>query len=432
MPLHHDLLDPVLDASWKGYPHTATPRRRSEIGAACWNVLAGDLPLPLAVLRRAPLEHNLHWLQQRAQGWGVRLAPHGKTTMSPQLFGLQLDAGAWGMSFATVTQAGIGAAAGARNILIANQVVGAQDLAGIQALLAAHAGQRIAFLVDSHAQLARIADWHAAHAGSVPFEVLVEIGVDGARTGCRDHAGAVALAQAVHASPATRLVGVECYEGQGATGDSAADAAYVETLMQRVHAVLGCCIEKDLFDSEQILVTAGGSALYDLVATRLNPALDRPVQALLRSGCYLTHDHGNYQRLQRAVDARLGCAEGESLQGAMEVWALVQSCPEPGLALLTAGRRDVSYDQTLPVPIAHAPHGSLQAQSAPAGWQITALNDQHAYLRWDPADASAVAPAVGDRVALGISHPCTTFDKWRWMAVVEADYRVSDAIVTHF
>ncbi len=431
MPLHHDLLDPVLDASYKGYPATAAPRKRSAVGAAGWNVLAGDLPLPLAVLRREALEHNLGWLQQRAESWGVRLAPHGKTTMSPQLFSRQLEAGAWGMSFATVTQAGIGAAAGARNILIANQVVSEQDLAGIQALRAAHAGQRIAFLVDSHAQLALVEAWHAAHADTPPFEVLVEIGVEGARTGCRSHADAVSLARALHASPATALVGIECYEGQGATGDSAADAAYVLTLMQRVHAVVRDCAEQGLFTGDEVLVTAGGSALYDLVAKHLRPTIGKPVQALLRSGCYLTHDHGNYQRLQRAVDARLGCAEGESLRGALEVWALVQSCPEPGLALLTAGRRDVSYDQSLPVPIAHAPRGSLQSRPAPAGWEITALNDQHAYLRWDAADTGA-APAVGDRIALGISHPCTTFDKWRWMAVVEADYRVSDAIVTHF
>ena len=42
------------------------------------------------------------------------------------------------------------------------------------------------------------------------------------------------------------------------------------------------------------------------------------------------------------------------------------------------------------------------------------------------------ALAVGDRVGLGISHPCTTFDKWHWMPLVENDYRVSDAVAMHF
>jgi D-serine dehydratase len=57
------------------------------------------------------------------------------------------------------------------------------------------------------------------------------------------------------------------------------------------------------------------------------------------------------------------------------------------------------------------------------------MNDQHAYLRFASAQT---APRVGDRVGLGISHPCTTFDKWRWMAMVDEHYDVVDAITTHF
>ena len=108
---------------------------------------------------------------------------------------------------------------------------------------------------------------------------------------------------------------------------------------------------------------------------------------------------------------------------------MVQSVPEPGLALLTCGRRDISYDLEMPIPVRHAPRGASRAADAPAGWTISALNDQHAYLRFDPA---GTVPQVGDRVALGISHPCTTFDKWRWLALVEDDWAVSGAISTRF
>src|SRR4051794_31512637 len=117
-----DLLDPVLDASWKGYPHHAPPLRRSAIAAQGWNVLRGDMPLPLAVIRQGALAGNLKWMQEFAAEHGVGLAPHGKTTMSPQLLARQLDAGAWGLTFATVTQLRAGVVAGARRCIIANQV----------------------------------------------------------------------------------------------------------------------------------------------------------------------------------------------------------------------------------------------------------------------------------------------------------------------
>ncbi|HMC16704.1 MAG TPA: amino acid deaminase, partial [Albitalea sp.] len=128
-------------------------------------------------------------------------------------------------------------------------------------------------------------------------------------------------------------------------------------------------------------------------------------------------------------EQRCGCSD--TLRPALEVWSAVQSCPEPQLAILTVGRRDVSFDIDLPTPIARAARGVLTTGPVPRSWKITGLNDQHAYLRWDAAD-DAHAPTVGERIGLGISHPCTTFDKWHWMPIVENDYRITDAVVTHF
>jgi D-serine dehydratase len=423
-----DLLDPTLDATYKGFPHHSAPLRRSAIGSQGWNVLRGDLPLPLAVIRRDALAGNLRWMQGFAAEHGVALAPHGKTTMSPQLFRRQLDAGAWGLTFATVVQLRAGVAAGAQRCIIANQVFRAIDLQGIDDLKRAHSGLRVAFLVDSLEQLELIEAWHGAHAGAQAFEVLLEMGVDGGRTGCRGHDQAIALARRLRAGAATRLLGIECYEGLGATGQSAPDQAYAKALMQRVRDVALACDTLELFESDEILMTAGGSALFDLVADDLKLSLSKPVQGLLRSGCYITLDHGNYQRMMKSIAARMGCGHG--LQAAMEVWAAVQSCPEPQLAILSVGKRDISYDLELPIPIAHCPHGHTRAVPAPADWKVSGLNDQHAYLRGTGAEHQALR--VGDLVALGISHPCTTFDKWRWMPIVDGDYNVCDAIVTCF
>ncbi len=423
-----DLLDPTLDASQKGFPHHSGPLRRSAIGEQGWNVLRGDLPLPLAVIRRDALEGNLNWMQRFAGDHGVGLAPHGKTTMSPQLFRRQLDAGAWGLTFATVGQLRAGVAAGATRCIIANQVFRAIDLQGIDDLKGSHTGLSVAFLVDSLEQLALIEAWKTTNKGTQPHDVLLEIGVNGGRTGCRTHEQALALAQRLKSSKATCLVGIECYEGLGAVGETAADRAYAESLMERVRDIAQACDEQQLYETDEILLTAGGSAIFDLVADHLKLKLSRPVRGLLRSGCYVTHDHGTYHRFMNSVAQRMGCGHG--LHAAMEVWAAVQSCPEPGLAILAVGKRDISYDLELPIPMGYRPQGRAAIAAAPGDWKIGGMNDQHAYLRGSGNEHKALR--VGDLVVLGISHPCTTFDKWRWMPVVDADYNVCDAIVTYF
>ncbi|NPC57226.1 amino acid deaminase [Caenimonas soli] len=420
--------DFIIDHRCKSYPPAAEPCRAADIGGKGWSLLAGDLPFPLAVLRRSALEHNLAWMQDYATRRGVALAPHGKTTMSPQLFARQLQAGAWGLTFATVFQAAAGVQAGARRVIIANQVVCDADLDGLAMLLGRHADLRIWFLVDSLAQLSLIEQWSRRQIAAPPLDVLLEMGVPGQRTGCRTLEEAVALAQAMASSPAVRMGGIECYEGGLARCESEHDSREVTALVRRVSEAAKVCDRQALFAGEEILLTAGGSAVFDLVMPLLRTqGLSKPVRGVLRSGCYVTHDHGNYARFLKQVEKREGLQS--SLQPALEVWSLVQSVPEPGLALLTCGRRDISYDIEMPIPVRHVKRGTRAVANSPAGWTISALNDQHAYLRFDPATA---APQVGDTVALGISHPCTTFDKWRWMPVVEDDWTVSGAIRTCF
>ncbi|QDL56259.1 amino acid deaminase [Rhodoferax aquaticus] len=418
----------TLSAACKSYPYGEPPIASNQVADKGWNVLANDLPMPLAVIRRSALVHNIAWMQAFAQRKGVALAPHGKTTMSPELFAMQLAAGAWGLSFATVFQASVGVAAGARRIVIANQVVCDADFSSLARLLDAHPDLRVWFLVDSLAQLDVIQDWFARQPQARPFDVLLEMGIAGQRTGCRSFEDAMALAHAVTRCAATRLGGIECYEGGVATCDSAQDAQAVSDLVRRVNDVVRACDAAQMFVDEQIVVSAGGSAVFDLVLPMLRvQGLGKPLFGVLRSGCYVTHDHGNYARFLTQLEKREGLAS--SLQAALEVWAMVQSVPEPGLALLTCGRRDVSYDLEMPIPQRWVPRGGVAQRDLPPSWKISALNDQHAYLRFDP---SAEAPQVGDRVALGISHPCTTFDKWRWIPVVEDNWDISGAVHTQF
>jgi D-serine dehydratase len=423
--------DFVLDGSCKGFPVAAMPCSVSQLGDRGWNLLRDETAYPVAVLRRSSLTHNLAWMQAFAQRKGVALAPHGKTTLSPELFRMQLQAGAWGLTFANVHQLRVGLMAGAERAIIANQLVSDADLDGLALLLRQHPQARVWFLVDSQAQLAALADWGRRRNNDRRWDVLLELGIAGYRTGCRTQAQALALAQAMANSGVVRLGGVECYEGGLGRCDSAHDIEAVSALVRDVQALVQQIDAQNLWGADEVLLSAGGSAVFDLVIPMLKLQVQsRPVQGVLRSGCYVMHDHWNYARYLKLVEEREGLSA--SLQPALEVWALVQSVPEPGLAILGAGRRDLSFDQCMPMPVrwaARGQRGEGAIQTTPTSWHVKALSDQHAHMRFD---AEGVWPQVGDRVALGISHPCTTFDKWRWMALMEDDGRISGAISTHF
>lgn len=419
-----------IDATFKGFPGHLTPVELSQVGVQGWSLLKGHLSFPLAVLKQSALTHNLAWMQDFCNDRNLDIAPHGKTTMSPALYNKQLQAGAWGISFATVFQAGLGIRNGVERIIIANQVFQEPDLDTLSGLLTQHPKVRVYFLVDSLAQIDAIEAWRVSRASSTIFTVLIELGIEGKRTGCRDHSQAMALARRVKASAGLQLSGVECYEGALATCNHVHDQATVAALMSRVQWLANECEAENLFECDEVLLTAGGSAIFDLVAEHLTPLLSHPARGVLRSGCYLTHDHVQYRKMLKCVGERLQLTE--TLKPALEVISCVQSCPEPGLAFLSMGKRDVSFDMDLPVPVWRAQFNDLNTRGVPAHWEITALNDQHAYLRFDPNSREEEHPFVGMLVGSGISHPCTTFDKWRWMPVVNDDYEVIDAITIHF
>jgi D-serine deaminase-like pyridoxal phosphate-dependent protein len=427
------ILAEALDPATKGYPLSSPALPISAIGAQRWSLLDGDLPLPLAVIRDSALAHNHAWMRDFTASTGVLLAPHGKTTMAPQIFAQQLAAGAWGITVASVQQLGICVRFGVRRVLMANQLLGAAEVAAVIRLREEHPDLEFHFLIDSQDQLASIEQLAASQKMSRKLTALVELGVPGGRTGARTSDEAIALARAIAASKDVALSGLECYEGLQLTGDSERDEIVVDGLMQRMHDVALACDREELFAGPAIILTAGGSAAFDIVARDLPMKLSKPVLTILRSGCYVTHDSGFYNRMLAGVRARSGAAwqARPGLQPALEVWSRVQSCPEPGLAILTMGKRDASFDIDMPVPgKRYRPSTDAAPEPAPASWKIANMNDQHAYLRFP--GGSAEAPQVGDLVGCGISHPCTTFDKWRALFTVDDNYRVTGAIRTFF
>ena len=185
----------------------AAPLPLSAIGAQGWSLLGGDLPLPLAVIRDSALAHNHAWMRDFTAATGVLLAPHGKTTMAPQIFAQQLAAGAWGMTVANVQQLGICARFGVRRVLMANQLLGALEVRTVIDLLRRHPDLEFHFLVDSPAQLAAIEAAAATDPPPRKLAALIELGVPGGRTGLRTHDAALALGAPGRGEPLRRALG---------------------------------------------------------------------------------------------------------------------------------------------------------------------------------------------------------------------------------
>jgi D-serine dehydratase len=421
------LEEQVLQPGVKGLPITA-PLRQGAIAVQGWNVLHGDTSFPVALLKTSALRHNLDWMRAFCERYGVLLAPHGKTTMSPQLFGAQLANGAWGITLANAVQVQVAHRFGVRRVLIANQLVARSDVRAVLELLHGDPDFECFVLADSLAGVARLAEEVAAHPLARPLPVLVELGLSGKRAGCRTLDEAMTVARAIERAPGLLLAGFEGYEGL------LDQSAAVEEFVDKLGALVLEADDEGLFGTPDILITAGGSGFFDLVARgfRKLHGLSRPLKPVLRSGCYLTSDHGMYQVQLRNLDQREGVAPGEGLRAALEVWSVVQSRPEPGLAILTMGKRDASHDAGLPVPLfSHRP-GPGTPRALPAGCEIVKMNDQHAYLRLPEGDAIRDALTVGDLVGCGISHPCTTFDRWPLLLAVDDDYAVRGALNTFF
>lgn len=386
------------------------------------NILNEDVCLPAAVIKKAALENNIHWMQRYADARGVSLAPHGKTTMTPWIFQQQQAAGAWAIGVGSAWQASVAMASGIRRVLMVNQLVGKANMQLISQLKSAYPAVEYFCCVDSLDNARALSAFFAAR--NQTLDILLELGVPGGRCGCRTTAQALTLAEEIARLPALRLCGLELYEGV-LHGDN--PQPKVEALL-RDAAALACQLERYV-DGEFIL-TGAGSVWYDVVC---NVWLEAPKPAncrvVIRPGCYITHDAGIYQQAQNDILARdqTACDLGGDLASALELVAMVQSVPESDRAIVNFGKRDSAFDAGLPQPIAHYRDGKALPLAAHS-IEATGIMDQHAMLKLAPV----TDVKVGDILIFGTSHPCLTFDKWKALLLVDDEYNVLDTLETAF
>ena len=399
------------------------------IGSDCqeWNLLREDVSLPAASLSLENLEHNLCWMQTFIEAYNVKLAPHGKTTMSPKLFHQQLSHGAWAITLATVQQVQIAYSAGIRRILMANQLIGQTNMTIIHQLLMDDPNFDFYCLIDSSTNIEQLGKFYTNRQTSKRLQVLLEIGVDNGRTGTRNEEEEQILLKTLSQyQNSLALVGVELFEGILKEEQS------IRSMLQRAVACLVRLINSKQLSRSPPILSGAGSAWYDIVADEFSK-LTSKADIILRPGCYLTHDRGIYCQAQERILKQNSIAreisKNDALRPALQIWAYVQSIPETNRAIIGFGKRDAAFDAGYPTPTLHYRSGWCKPTEINRNqYQLTYMMDQHAFMTC-PSDHNLI---VGDVIAFDISHPCLTFDKWKKILLINNNYTVTDILDTYF
>lgn len=399
------------------------PLRGRDIG---WSTFDPDVLMPTAVLLQSALLHNSALFAKYCKEHQVSFAPHGKTTMSPELFDIQLRDGAWAITAATVFQAKTMIEHGVPRVLIANEVIARGDVAWIAKVT--RQGHEVLCCVDSLQSVKILEVGLDRGLRGRKLSVLVELGVMEGRTGARNISDALNVARAAFASPSLHLVGVSGFEGIISASQTETAEQRVDHFIKEIRDLADAMIAEGLLGGiSEILLSAGGSVFFDRVVANLrskNPTI--PERIIIRSGCYLSHDDGVIDELSPLGASAI--TSGDVFRAALEVWGVVLSRPEPTRVIVGVGKRDVSTDGMLPIAKKILRLGMLEPHTWLAEERAIRVDDQHTYLNVKVNDEIA----VGDFVGFGISHPCTTFDKWRAIPIVDDDYRVIAIANTKF
>ncbi len=427
--------DFLLDSRTKGIPVHAGKFSAADISEQEFVPANGRLQYPILTLDERTFTQNLNEMLAYAAEHGAVLAPHGKTPMAPQLAHRVVEAGGWGVSSASLQQTTVFLEAGLKNVILANQVGARDSVAQLASLAKMYPDAALLCFVDS---LDAIAAFNGLLEGVSNLGLLVETGVPGGRNGHRDCASALDALELIESLlGAERIAGVAAYEGAALGPDMAKSVSAADELMALTAQTFMSARQKN--PDRELVLTAGGSVLYDLVTSRLGPvaAADGNTRFVLRGGAFLFHDHGIYDRLIHEMDARSGyrrngkvASAAATYQPALRLWAQVQSRPEPDLAIAGFGMRDTSHDVGLPTVLCIHRDGEQVAtsQSAPVDVTVQKLNDQHGFLKIDPETDLR----VGDILEMGISHPCTCLDKWRVIYGIDANGMIVAAYQTYF
>jgi len=338
-----------------------------------------DVDTPALIVELDAFERNLATLGETLKGHNVRARPHAKTHKCPEIAKRQIAAGAVGICCQKVSEAEAMVEGGIGDVLVSNEVVGAQKIARL-AELARRA--RIGVCVDNPENVRQIA------ASGAKLDVYVELEVGMRRCGVEPGQAAVELVKVIMNSRPLRFAGLQAYHGR---------AQHVRSVAERRAAIDGAASAvrktKALLEKSKIgcpIVTGAGSGTYMLEVE--SGAWDE-----IQPGSYVFMD-ADYAKNEWAVPL-------PRFEHALFVLTTVMSRPGPERAIVDAGLKASSVDSGMPTV-----------------WQKSGLNyvqasDEHGKIE---IAAGAAAPVLGEKLLLVPGHCDPTVNLYDWYVCVRA------------
>ena len=312
------------------------------------------------------LEANIQAMAAYLKEAGVGWRPHTKAMKVPAIAHKLLQAGAHGITCAKLSEAEVMAAAGIRDILIANQVIGPTK---INRLVNLRRSADVIVAVDNFENAEEISN--AAMRAGVKIRVLVEINIGMDRCGMEPGEIAVEFAQKVAALPGLELSGVMGWEGHTLKYTDPEEKK--RAILQAVQSLV-CTAEMGWAAGLKMpIVSCGGSGTYQ-VTSHIHGVTE------IQAGGAVFSDllYKNY---------------GVPFDSALHVLATVVSRPAPWRAIIDAGRKTMSGDSVMPVA------------RGLKGVKLVGLNAEHGILELEDA---GVVLKVGDKIDFITGYSDTT------------------------
>ena len=433
----NEIFNSEVDSKTKGISNLNKIKIKN-ISKKKWNVLNQDVQFPILTINENKFKKNMFSMKKYADSNNVLLAPHCKTSMSPQLLNKIKINGCWGFAAANNQQVSVLLQMGIRKIILANLITNESNLVNLFALVKKYKNlSEIYICVDSIFGINLLKEISIKYQFKNNIKILIEVGLKNSRSGVRSITSLNLLADLINKLPRNFILsGILFYEG------AAKKKNYLDSLRnvkKSINFAINCfdfLIKNKLIKNNEYILSGAGSEFFDLVVYLFNKYKQRDkVKFIIRPGSYIAYGNGYYTDVLNNIEKRKKIfIKKKSIKAtdlffpALELWSFVISQQDEGKAILNFGKRDVSFDLGYPIPLAIYRNKKLIKKiNNKKDINIYKLNDQHAFIKYNKFNLK-----VGDLVKFGVSHPCITINNWNTLYLINNKNVIIEALKTFF